>query len=230
MSGRRVSDDRIGHHYLSMPSVGVVYEINTEGLNLRQPHLTKFKNHQSNVGDEYISDVDIPHSKVNIHSLHVSADFLHDSQDIPVSLSAKSDIRKILDKRQEHLEMASYDISKIENKTSLMQMSFSRYSPECAVMRKLYGDEELAFKKPADLPTGTNDEIRDYLLCKSYNEDGLNFTSMNKIFSSDKLLNEFKESMNTPAKPTVQLDPALEIGLEIELQKRINNTDFETNY
>lgn len=232
MGGRQISDIILGqNHRLCMPQIGVIYEVDTEGLNIRKPHLTTFAGHQDSIGGEYISDTDIPRSNTKIESLYVSADFLHDEQHIEPSADAKSEIRKLLEKREEHLEKADYDLSQIENKTSLRTMSFSKFSPEYAVMRKLYGDSELAFKLPDELPKETDSEIKDYLLCQAYNEYGLDFKKLNSLqmrLSSGKAVEEYKTALEASkqSEPEVRLDPKLEMGYELEMQKQACSNSF----
>lgn len=245
MGGRQISDIILGqNHRLCMPQIGVIYEVDTEGLNIRKPHLTIFAGHQNGIGSEYISDTDIPCSNTKIESLYVSADFLHDEQHIEPSVDAKSEIRKLLEKREEHLEKADYDLSQIQNKASLRMMSFSKFSPEYAVMRKLYGDSELVFKSPDELPKETDSEIEDYLLCQAYNEHGLDFKKLNGLqmrLSSGKAVEEYKTTLETSKQSESKvrldttllerLDPTLlEIGYEMEMQKQAENQSAEFDY
>jgi hypothetical protein len=210
-----------------MPAIGLLYEINTDNINVRRPHLTTFAGHQAALGSEYISDTDIPQSDVKLKYIHITSDFLHDAQDIEPSVNAKSEVRKILDKREERLEKADWDLYNIADKKSLLRMSFSQFSSEFAVMRKLYGESELAMKSPEELPRDTDDEIKDYLICKQYAETGLDFKAFRKLFrqlDSGKAVEEYRTSLQ-PVVTEVKLDPALEIGHELEMQKQASQLD-----
>lgn len=136
-----------------------------------------------------------------------------------------------MEKRQERLEKADYDLYQIKDKTSLRRLSFSKFSPEFKTMRKLYGESELAMKSPDTLPKETDDEINDYLICKQYSETRLDFKAFEKLFQrldSDKAVEEYKASlMHTP---DIKLDQSLEMGYEIEMQKRNTELNNESQY
>ena len=84
----------INNERIMIPSIAVIYQINTNGLDIRKPFISEqFKGQYNNgfQGDEWITDI-VPASNYTLYRVRIGADVLHDAEDI--DLSSVEDIKK----------------------------------------------------------------------------------------------------------------------------------------
>ena len=108
---------------LTSTNIGVIYEINSEGLDIREPWLDPLfkdidgqKTHYNNgfEGKEYIADV-IPISNVRLKEVVIAADFLHERETIGNIANIedlKDKVREILAKRFKECELVEACLGK----------------------------------------------------------------------------------------------------------------------
>jgi len=94
--------------HVALPEIGIIYEIDTTGLNVRKPWISMSLNAVYNngfSGNEWIAD-EVPISNYRVKTIKVGADLLHDQQIIEVSdiLSAEQELWKIMRIRRQHLK------------------------------------------------------------------------------------------------------------------------------
>jgi hypothetical protein len=103
---------------VQMPRVGVMYEINTEGLDARSPFIKdSLRGHYNNGfgGDEYIAD-SVPAANHRVTKLKIGSDILHEARDIEVGeeqQQAFDEVRREAAYRSGRLAIASQIISEM---------------------------------------------------------------------------------------------------------------------
>ena len=101
---------------VNAPSVGIVYQINTNGLDIREPFICdQLQGHYNNgfQGKEWISDM-IPKENLEVMSVKIARDLLHDEQIIQNDGGdIKERIDDIMSKRLSRLQDLSNELEKL---------------------------------------------------------------------------------------------------------------------
>ena len=165
-----------------IPSVGIVYKINTDGLNIHIPWITSYlKGHYNNGmgGDEWISE-SIPKSNYSIDTIEIGPDTLHDSEMIQIddiTKIRKKVIQKI-ETRKERLKLFEEQIEAIPEKKR-----FLLDSNKIEILKEIYKidgimDIDLQSFEPNNVP-----DYLKYLKGRTYseNKDNIDFTTLEYI-------------------------------------------------
>lgn len=165
---------RVGIHeeFISIPNVGIAYEIDTNGLNIREPWIRpELKGHHNNgfVGKEWIAD-SIPSDKYKIIRVQIGNDLLHDLETL--DLSKTSDIKQeLIDKvetRKARLEVFKDDMSKLD---SSQRRNISRDMLD--LLKLFYGENGARYLATDEIDVSTPEGAMKRILKESlYNDDG----------------------------------------------------------
>uniref|UniRef100_UPI003FF13713 hypothetical protein n=1 Tax=Candidatus Ventrenecus sp. TaxID=3085654 RepID=UPI003FF13713 len=167
---------------IMIPSVAVIYRINTNGLDVRKPFIVGYlKGHYNNgfQGDEWIADI-VPASNYELYRVRIGADILHDAEDI--DLSKKDDISERV---KQKLEMRKYRLETFAN-------AMERMSPikrnaigrdELNILKSIYGQNGLKYINEDSLITSDVDGMLRYLVAKTFrkNESDIDFQTIRYI-------------------------------------------------
>lgn len=132
--GIPVSNSSINYESIMIPSIGVIYQINISGIDVREPFISdQLKGHYNNCyqGKEWIADV-VPSSNYSLYRVRIGSDILHEQQDI--DLSKTDNISEYL---KQELEMRKYRLQIFTS--DLEQMPTNK--------RSMIGPEQLRFLK-----------------------------------------------------------------------------------
>lgn len=163
-----IKDLEINHQILSIPSVGIVYTINTRGLEVRRPFITPgLTSHYNNgiVGHEFISD-SIPPENYTVSQIMIGRDFLHDEELIECSniLLAEKQTREKVEIRKYRLELFVNELSAI----SLEKIKHFT-EKEQIIFRDIFGENGAKFILERDVDFSQSKGIIQYLINKFYN-------------------------------------------------------------
>lgn len=167
---------------IMIPSVAVIYRINTNGLDVRKPFIVDYlKEHYNNgfQGDEWIADI-VPASNYELYRVRIGADILHDAEDIDLS---KTD--DISERVKQKLEMRKYRLETFAN-------AMERMSPikrnairrdELNILKSIYGQNGLKYLNEDSLITSDVDGMLRYLVAKTFrkNESDIDFQTIRYI-------------------------------------------------
>lgn len=167
---------------IMIPSVAVIYRINTNGLDVRKPFIVGYlKGHYNNgfQGDEWIADI-VPASNYELYRVRIGADILHDTEDIDLS---KTD--DISERVKQKLEMRKYRLETFAN-------AMERMSPikrnairrdELNILKSIYGQNGLKYLNEDSLITSDVDGMLRYLVAKTFrkNESDIDFQTIRYI-------------------------------------------------
>lgn len=173
------NDLKINNRALIVPSVGIIYQINTDGLEIRKPFITEYlRAHYNNgfQGNEWITDY-VPSSNYTLYRVRIGNDFLHDAEDI--DLSRVDDIsefaRHKIEVRKKRLEAFATDMRKIPYSK---RINFGK--TEQAILREIYGENGLKYINEDCIITDNIDGMLRYLIAKTFkqNEDNIDFQTI----------------------------------------------------
>lgn len=181
--GLPISDIMVNNQTISLPHVSIIYEIDATNINIRNPKLNVFKNHQSMYGQEWITDKSIPQNAFRIKEIRVSQDVLHDEKIIDVkgktASEIKSEVRTEIDKRDEHLMCLDFSIYRVPQLR--LNNDFSQFLPCGKAIKILFGDPQ---------PIKNLNDLAIFLQLQPLKHKAqFNPNTVNKIFNTNNLNN-----------------------------------------
>lgn len=165
-----------------IPSVAVIYQISTEGLDVRKPFISdQLKGHYNNgfQGDEWITDF-VPADNYTLYRVRIGADILHDAENIDLS---KTD--DISEQVKQKLEMRKYRLEAFAN--AMERMSPMKRNAigrdELNILKSIYGKNGLKYINEDSLITSNVDGMLRYLVAKTFkqNESDIDFQTIRYI-------------------------------------------------
>ena len=167
---------------IMIPSVAVIYQISTEGLDVRKPFISdQLKGHYNNgfQGDEWITDF-VPANNYTLYRVRIGGDVLHDAEDI--DLSKTDDISEQI---KQKLEMRKYRLETFAN--AMERMSPMKRNAigrdELNILKSIYGKNGLKYINEDSLITNNVDGMLRYLVAKTFkqNESDIDFQTIRYI-------------------------------------------------
>lgn len=159
----------IDYNRIMIPSIGIIYKINTDGLDIREPFISDtLRGHYNNgfQGKEWIADV-VPSSNYSLYRIRIGSDMLHPAQD--VDLSMIKDIPKYL---KYELEKRKYRLESFAN--AMERISTIKrgniHSSEMEVLRLIYGENGVKYIDEEKLDTTSASEMLRYLIAKNFKQ------------------------------------------------------------
>lgn len=215
----------ICHERVMIPSVAVIYKINTEGLDIRRPFITRYlTSHYNNgyQGDEWIVDV-VPARNYELHRVRIGADILHDAEDVQLARVEDLDeaVKKKLEARKARLETFADAMEKLPV-TKRNDIDRDKLN----ILKSIYGTNGLKYINEDTLITSNADGMLRYLVAKIFKRNELdidfqtikyinslkgratNIDSIIGILKNDKIMNmqdkvEYEERRKQEGKPYV---------------------------
>lgn len=234
-----------------IPSIGIVYRIDTEGIDVHIPWITsQLQGHYNNGmgGDEWIAE-SIPASNYSIDTIEIGPDTLHDSEFIKITdiTTIKQKLIDIINQRKERLEL-------FENKIETMPINERLLLDESKIqiLKSIYRLKGIMDIDINNYNPQSSKEYMDYLMAVVYikNKEDIDYKTLTYIKSlkdrvkKDTTIDEIIERVNKEIKrneekraefiekkrnlgekfSTVSFDKKNEIYKEIltELENKIN--------
>ena len=167
---------------IMIPSVAIIYQICTEGLDVRKPFISdQLKGHYNNgfQGDEWITDF-VPADNYTLYRVRIGSDILHDAENI--DLSKTDDISEQI---KQKLEMRKYRLETFAN--AMERMSPMKRNAigrdELNILKSIYGKNGLKYINEDSLITSNVDGMLRYLVAKTFkqNESDIDFQTIRYI-------------------------------------------------
>lgn len=165
-----------------IPSVGIVYKINTNGLDTHIPWITPhLKGHYNNGmgGDEWISD-SIPASNYSVDTIEIGPDTLHDSEMIQIDdiTKIREEVIQKIETRKERLELFEKHIEAIPQKERFLLDSY-----KIKLLKEIYKIDGLMDIDLKNFETNNVPNYLKYLMARTYseNKDNIDFTTLDYI-------------------------------------------------
>lgn len=176
---------RIGEYRtpVAFAQVGILYEINTEGLILKRPELNTFAGHQASLGGEYITKEAIPETNIRIMEMSIGDDLLFERKDFDVTnvTTARGEVFQELNKRKEHFEQLAFDLSKMDPK-DLRRMN----AESLDYLKMMYGEDGAVMRERKLDITQKDDFIKFCAKAMHQVESGLNRKTIKEIMRLDR--------------------------------------------
>lgn len=155
---------------IMIPSVAVIYDINTEGLNVKRPFISRqLEGHYNNgfEGNEWITDV-VPAQNYEIIRVRIGRDILHDAEDIDLT-----DQNNLSQRVKEKLGLRKYRLEIFAN--SMEQLSpFKRQHlglDEMKLLKEIFGEHGVRYCKEDSLDFTKVEDLLTYLQMKIYQQN-----------------------------------------------------------
>ena len=200
---------------IMIPSVAVIYQINTVGLDVRKPFISEqLKGHYNNgfQGDEWIADF-VPANNYTLYRVRIGSDILHDAEDI--DLSKKDNISELV---KQKLEMRKYRLETFANAmeriSPLKRNSFSR--DELNILKFIYGKNGVKYINENNLITTEVEGMLNYLIAKIFKRNELDID-----FQTIKYINGLRDK-------ATDIDSIIEILRSDKIKNVQEKVAFET--
>ena len=164
---------------LSIPAVGIVYKINTSGIDVHKPWISsQLTGHYNNgfQGDEWIAP-SIPPANYSVVEATIGPDWLHDAKKIHVSniIETQTQIKTIVERRKQQLEILGKELEKL---TPMKRMQLT--NQDMQLYRDLFGDNGVRYSNSEDINLNDGLDYTKYLLSVFYyaNTEQLDYTTL----------------------------------------------------
>lgn len=150
----------VSFRMVALPRIGIVFEIDTAGLDIRRPWIRpELKGHYNNgyAGDEWIADM-VPAENVSLNRIVIGADVLNKQKEIDITKSEaeiRTEISEILEKRERGLRMCCEAIEKLQ------PTSIDSYKQ---VLVALYAEDGIAFSQEQSDVSMPSDLIKNEMI------------------------------------------------------------------
>jgi len=201
---------------IRLGAVGIVYEIDTEGLDVHNPWICDaLKGHYNNgfAGDEWVAErIPADHYKI-IHAV-IGEDTLHKEEIIDFTEPEKAEalIKSKIDLRKEHAEHFAEALSQLSSgRRYIMQKA------DLAVFRDLFGDNGSYYLNSEKSRDMTGHEYLSRMLRDVYRQD-----TSNPDFATLRYIKSVKDRINNRA----DISDAREVILSDLQENESSKTDF----
>ena len=209
----------VANKIIKLPAIAIIYDINTDGLNIRHPFITDYlKGHYNNgyQGNEWICDV-VPKDNYKLYRVRIGADVLHDVEDI--ELSNPNDIKKIVKKKiEERKKRLELFAGTIKNIPLYKRNWYGR--EEMNIFKMIYGKNGLKYINEEALITDDVEGMLKYMMAKVVKDNKENID-----FKVIKYIDGLKGKTNN-VNDIIRL---LEIDRENEFEKKQSHKN-DKNY
>ena len=177
----------INNQGIKIPDIGIIYEINTDGMEVRKPFISlSLRGHYNNGfdGTEWIADV-VPAANYKLNRVRIGRDILHDEEDIDLSkdIDVSHMVKEKIEGRKQRLETFANDMEKL-SPSEIREIGDTKLK----VLKSIYGENGLKYVDENSLDTKTVDGMVRYLLVKSVKN-----TAPKIYYEIFKYINELKE-------------------------------------
>ena len=197
--GTNIGEDiRVGTYDMpiEIPCVGIAYEIDTDGVDVRKPWITSvLSGHYNNgfEGDEWIAD-SIPSDKYHIIRARIGVDLLHNAEDLELDDASNIKERLIekVEERKIRLEAFKEDISSLNIN---QRRNLSRDKLE--LLKLFYGENGAKYLEESQIDVSTPDGMMKRILKQSLlDNDGKIDTETLDLYT--RIWVDFKRIKDTP--------------------------------
>lgn len=181
---------------IEVPSVGIAYKIDTNGVDVRQPWIISQLSGVYNngfEGDEWIADY-IPSDKYHIIRARIGGDLLHDAEDLEVDemTTIKEKLIEKVEERKIRLESFREDISSL-NINQRRNLSRDKFG----LLKLFYGENGAKYLEESQIDISTPDGMMKRLLKQAMlDSDGKIDTEILDLYT--RIWGDFKRVKDTP--------------------------------
>lgn len=165
--------------FIQIPSVGICYQIDTKGIDVRRPWISSaLKGHYNNgfIGDEYITDF-IPSQNITVTRIQIGSDFLHSEEFIDASDIKQAEVvtKEKVEARKKRLEDLLHFLETLPpfKRATLASL-------EKQILIDIFGEDGIRYKKEEDIDLSNASGILTSLMfsCYHQNSQTIDFKTM----------------------------------------------------
>lgn len=176
---------------VKIPNIGLVYKINTDGMDVHIPWIkTQLQGHYNNgfIGNEWITER-IPAQNYEIEHIMIGDDALHDEEVIDTTdiKTAEQVLRQKIEQRKARLEILVQELEKLpERKRNLLR------NDDMQILKELFGENGVAYLDMQDINVATGKDCIRYLTAVFYNQnkEQIDFEPLSRIKKIDLKIQE----------------------------------------
>ncbi len=172
---------------IDIPDIGIIYEINTDNLDIRQP----FKINDNNNTD-WIADT-IPASNYKVIRIKIGEDFLHSSEEIDVDNNLDATKQLVIKKLEERIKHLELIIPYLKSLPIITIRDIGKHKEEQFIYRYIYGYDGAEYNTIEDIDTTSSSGIIKYLFTSFYKEDKNNFIPLKYVINLESKVLDTKE-------------------------------------
>lgn len=165
--GEIISHISVDNNAIKLPSVSIIYEIDTDGLQIRTPFIRdglKGVKNNGYVGNEWIAD-SVPFENYEYNRILVGSDMLHDEE--VLNLRSGDNIRfnliTKLKERKQHLDTMIVELERL-SKDELNRIK----GPEIEILKRCFGKNGIAYYDVENVKIKIVSQMIDYLQFKTF--------------------------------------------------------------
>lgn len=182
---------------IGLSTIGILYEISTDGLNIRNPkYIDSLGGHYNNgfPGHEWIAEY-VPSENYNITEVRIGHDILHDERKIPVISDVqrqklKNSIINIMHERKTRLNDFVNYIKNNSNRTTFQP-------EELEVFKAVFGEDGVKYISYDDIePIKNTGDVMKYLMLKTYekNSEDIDFQTFRCLLDIQRSIEDGPEN------------------------------------
>ncbi len=206
---------------ISIPSVGISYKIDTQGIAVRRPQISSvLLGHYNNgfEGDEWIADK-IPSSNYQVSRIRIGSDVLHDAEDVSI---IDGDVEQAKIQAIQDIQMRKFRLESLIDELSKMTPYERNFigKTQLNVLKSIFGSDGVKYVNANDIDTSTNVGKIKQLMFTFYNQGNgkINFTTLGYI---EGLKFKLSKSQNPNSAETLE-----QIIVKDIKENENNKTDF----
>lgn len=170
-TGNLLTNTKIGLDPITIPAIGIAYQIDTRNVVIRKPRLYKFESLNNNgyIGDEWIADR-IPSDSYQIIRVRIGSDYLHPSEDIDVTNpnEIQNRVIEIVEKRIIGLKDMLEELKDISPQ-KIRQFGLT----EREILQSIYGTNGVKYIDEDTMRINSVDDLMNFIIAKEYKSYGL---------------------------------------------------------
>lgn len=185
--GTPISKLQVNYQQIAIPDVAVIYQIDTDGLDIREPFISDtLQGHYNNgfQGKEWIAD-SVPADHYSLRRVRIGEDILHNAEDIDLQKAEdlSVQVQQKLEARRKRLEVFVDAVEKMSPAKRRM-IDGDRLN----TLKTIYGEDGLKYINEDNLDTDSIDGMLKFLAAKTFKQDEANidFQTLDYIKNLEK--------------------------------------------
>lgn len=188
----------INNERVLIPDVGVIYKIDTTGLDIRKPFISEqLKGHYNNgfQGEEWITDK-VPAHNYSLYRVRIGSDILDDAEDVEI-MDPKNLNKEVFEKVEQRKTRLETFADAMEKVPQTKRNTY--YRDELNILKDIYGKNGFKYIDADKINTTDAKGMLRYLEASNFhnNEDEVDFKSMKYIVDMQDKVTDVYSIINT---------------------------------
>lgn len=185
--GTPISKLQLNYQQIAIPDVAVIYQIDADDLDIREPFISDaLRRHYNNgfQGKEWIADT-VPADNYDLYRVRIGEDILHDAEDMDLQKTEglSERVRQELEARKRRLEVFADAMEKL---SPAQRRTIDRGKLD--ILKTIYGEDGLKYTDEDALDTDDINGMLKFLAVKTFkrDEENIDFQALEYINDLEK--------------------------------------------